>query len=93
MQNPAEPKAMSALEQHYTLAQVAQAWRVSEKTVRRMFQDKPGVLAISLPCLLPKHARRRAPRTTLRIPASLLELAHQNGTRGFQGIVRELRRG
>jgi AraC-like DNA-binding protein len=72
---------VNALEKHYTVEQVAEAWGVSTKTIRRHFQDMPGVLKLRAPSLLAR--RRRAPRTTLRIPESLLRRAHEDGTRGF----------
>jgi transcriptional regulator GlxA family with amidase domain len=32
--------------QHYTLAHLAELWCLDESTIRRMFQDEPGVLKI-----------------------------------------------
>src|SRR5258708_24303651 len=31
-------------EQHYSVAELAQLWALSEKTIRRMFENEPGVL-------------------------------------------------
>lgn len=64
-------------------------WNLSESTVRRMFEDIPGVLKVSHPRLL---KGKRAPRTILRIPASLLERMHQDRTRGFGAEVQARRR-
>jgi hypothetical protein len=58
-----------SLEQHYTVAQIAKLWGISQKTVRHLFEDRPGVLKISQARLLPHRQRR--PRTMLRIPASV----------------------
>lgn len=87
---PDEGAPCPALEKHFTVDQVAEAWGVSPKTVRRIFQDMPGVLKLQGPSLLMK--RRRSPRILLRIPESLLRRAHEDGTRGFAGKV-QLRRG
>jgi hypothetical protein len=61
------------LEPHYTLAQVAEAWGISTDTVRRMFQDEPGVLVIEP---APGRYSRRRYRT-LRIPASVADRVHR----------------
>jgi hypothetical protein len=34
-----------ALERHYSVAEVAKLWSLSDRTVKRMFEDEPGVLA------------------------------------------------
>jgi len=53
-------------ERHYTPQELAQVWRLDESTVRRLFQDEPGVLKIG-------QTGRRTKRdyVTLRIPASI----------------------
>ena len=38
-----------ALEQHYSVHQVAEMWSVSAKSVQRLFQDEPGVLKFRWP--------------------------------------------
>ena len=68
--------AASSLEAHYTPAEVAQAWGVSADTIRRMFQDEPGVLVIEP---APARFSRRRYRT-LRIPASVAERVHRRMT-------------
>jgi hypothetical protein len=46
-------------------------WNVSVETVRRLFQNEPGVLVLG------GHASGRKRRyTTLRIPQSVLERVH-----------------
>jgi hypothetical protein len=52
-------------ERHFTPKELADLWRLDESTIRRMFQDEPGVLKIG-------QAGRRHKRdyVTLRIPAS-----------------------
>ena len=59
-------------EQHYTVGEVALMWKLSRDSVRRMFKDEPGVLAIS-----PRQRRGKRAYVTLRIPQSVLELVHR----------------
>lgn len=58
----------TAFEPYFTVADIAALWKLSEDTVRRLFQHEPGVVAISQPC---HRGKRRY--ITLRIPASVLE--------------------
>ena len=69
----------ASIEKHFTVKEVAESWGIGENTVRRLFEDMPGVLRISQPTVM---KRKRAPRVTLRIPASLLDRAHQQWSRG-----------
>ena len=59
-QAPADP-----FERHFTPRELAELWKLDESTIRRMFQDEPGVLKLG-------KAGRRSTRdyVTLRIPAS-----------------------
>jgi hypothetical protein len=54
-------------EPHFTSHDLAQAWKLDESTIRRMFQDEVGVLKIG------KSGRRDGKRdyVTLRIPESV----------------------
>jgi hypothetical protein len=47
-------------------------WALSEKTVRRMFEDEEGVLQWGSP-----ETRRKRGYITLRIPESVLHRVHQ----------------
>jgi Fic family protein len=59
-------------EKHFTVQEIAEIWNVSKDTVRRMFQNEPGVLVLG------GHSSRRKRRyTTLRIPQSILERVHR----------------
>lgn len=51
---------------HFTVQELAEAWRLHEDTVRKMFQDRPGVLKVGL----------RA-RMTLRIPEDVAEKVYR----------------
>ena len=62
------------LERHYSVAEIAEQWGVSNNTVRRRFRDEPGVLDLGAPSRLvggpkKKYKRRQA---LLRIPESVL---------------------
>jgi hypothetical protein len=79
-----------ATERHYTVQEVAEMWAMSSQTVYRIFEDEAGTLKVSFPRLLSKQAKR-APRVSLRIPASVLARVHDNRSRGF-GREFQLRR-
>jgi hypothetical protein len=56
------------LEQYFTPKELGEILKVHEKTVKRMFQDEPGVLKLNQKRLL-----RGRPHVTLRIPRSVFE--------------------
>jgi hypothetical protein len=58
---------------HYTVAEVAALWRLSDDLVRKLFAKEPGVLVIGDRTL---HMGRRR-YTTLRIPEPVVERVHQ----------------
>lgn len=78
-----------ATERHYTVQEVAEMWGISEQTVYRIFQDEEGVLKLSMPRGL---TAKRAPRVSLRIPASVLERVHQQRSAGWTSKI-QLRHG
>ena len=57
----------AAFERHFTASELAEIWKLDETTIRRMFQDEPGVLKIG------KSNRRDGKRdyVTLRIPEAV----------------------
>jgi hypothetical protein len=61
-----------ALEKHYSVWELAQLWGLSEKTIRRMFVDEPGVVKWG-------HEEGRFKRAymTLRIPESVVQRVHR----------------
>jgi len=65
---------VTALERHYTVAQVAELWNWSEKRVREVFRDEPGVLQTQLRTLRPRKIRQNV---SLRIPESVLLRVHE----------------
>jgi hypothetical protein len=54
-------------ERHFTPKELAELWRLDESTIRRLFQDEPGVFKIG------KAGRRDGKRDyiTMRIPESV----------------------
>lgn len=65
-----------ALERHYTVPEVATLWGVSEKTVRRLFDEEDGVLRWGSDETLRKRGYHN-----LRIPQSVLIRVHQRRDR------------
>ena len=55
-------------ERHYSPAQLAEQWSLSEDTVRRIFEREPGVLIFENPERISSRRRR-----TMRIPESVAE--------------------
>lgn len=68
------PSSAVSTEQHFSIAQIAERWCLSEDTVRRLFEHEPGVLVIEPP--RGRMSRRRRYRT-LRIPAAVVERVHR----------------
>jgi hypothetical protein len=59
-------------EQHFTAAEVAAIWNLNVETIRRIFQNEPGVMVLQSPT---KKGKR--PYKTIRIPQSVLERVHR----------------
>ena len=78
------------LERHYSVQEVAEAWGLSDASVRRMFELEPGVLHISMPRL--QRNRKHKPHVLLRIPASVAARLHQQWSAGFGLEVKPGRR-
>jgi len=64
-------------ERHFTPKQLGELWGLDESTVRRIFQDEPGVLKIG------KSGRRDGKRDymSLRIPESVAVRVHKERSR------------
>ena len=63
---PQPESASRIFERHFSPAELAEAWNLSEDTVRRMFEREPNVLIFENP---DRGSTRR--RRTLRIPESV----------------------
>jgi hypothetical protein len=79
---PAQPMAAFE-ERHYTVAEIAALWNLSVDSVRKLFRNEAGVLAIGT--VSPRGRRRYV---TLRIPASVLERVHQQMSLSTQYLKR-----
>jgi hypothetical protein len=63
--------------QHYTVAEIASLWKLSEDTIRKLFGSEPGVLVIEAP--KPRYGKRRY--CTLRIPDFVVQRVHRKLSR------------
>jgi hypothetical protein len=64
---PALVSAELASEKHYSVAELAKLWGLSERTIRRMFENVPGVL-----CWGNSESRFNRPYKTLRVPETVM---------------------
>jgi len=63
--------AIHSAERHFSVAEIATAWNLSEDVVRRLFSNEPGVLVIGRRV---RGSKRRY--ATVRVPQSVLERVH-----------------
>lgn len=61
-----------AFERHYSVDEIARLWNLSKDSVRRLFRNELGVIAIS-----PRQRRGTRSYVTLRIPESVAERVHR----------------
>ena len=57
---------------HYTVDEIAEAWKISRDKARRLFQNEPGVLVLDNRGGLPRRRYR-----TLRIPDAVAERVYR----------------
>jgi hypothetical protein len=62
---------MTGTEKHYSIAEIANLWGLSERTTRRILDREPGILAWGQP----GDGKRRR-RLTVRVPESVLLRIH-----------------
>jgi hypothetical protein len=62
----------AAAERHYSASEVAGLWNLNVETVRRIFQNEPGIVVLQSPI-----KKYRRPYKTIRIPLSVLERVHK----------------
>ncbi len=63
-----------ATDQHYTPAELGKVWHWSPNTVRRIFEDEPGVLKVT--AAAPSRNPRRRRMVQMRIPARVAMRVH-----------------
>ena len=59
-------------ERHYSPSELAELWALSSDTIRRLFEDEPGVVTIG-----ERNPRRKRRYITLRIPESVAARLHR----------------
>jgi hypothetical protein len=64
------------LQRHYSISEIAELWRLDEKTVRRLFASEPGVVELAN-----EETRSKRSYVTRRIPESVLKRVHRRLTR------------
>ena len=69
--------AQNPFGRHFTAAELGELWQLDESTIRRLFQDEPGVLRIG------KSNRRDGKRdyVTLRIPEGVARRVYEERTK------------
>jgi hypothetical protein len=72
MTGPTAKPTSPCTERHFSPQEIAAQWGLSDDSVRRLFQNEPGVLRIGE--AKPRHKRRYL---TLRIPQSVMERVHR----------------
>ncbi len=60
------------VERHYSVAELARLWRLSTRTIRRMFENEPGVLQWGN-----SETRFKRSYVTLRIPETVVLRVHR----------------
>jgi hypothetical protein len=63
-----QPPGSGLFERHFSPAELAELWNLSEDTIRRAFERESGVLIFENPSRNPNRRRR-----TIRIPQSVAE--------------------
>jgi hypothetical protein len=69
--SPGQDSQEASFEKHFSVAELAELWSLSEQTIRRIFSGEPGVIEWG-------HNERRFKRgyKTLRIPESIVQRVH-----------------
>jgi hypothetical protein len=70
--NPQLAAEPLAAERHWSPAQVAEIWGFGPETIRRIFQNEPGVVVMTKPA-----KKNRQQHRTIRIPQTVLERVHR----------------
>jgi hypothetical protein len=68
----AAPLQDLALEKHYSATDLSRLWGLSEKTIRRLFINEPGVVKLGR-----EETRFKRAYVTLRIPESVVQRVHR----------------
>lgn len=71
--SPSAPADSPFIERHYSASELAALWNLSLDTIRRIFENEPGVLVLGDD----RGKRNRRRYTTLRIPESVAARVHR----------------
>lgn len=71
-------------EQHFSVAEIAQAWGLSANTVRGLFAEEEGVIKIQSPRALLNRNQTRKPYTSLSISVSARDRVYARLSAGFR---------
>jgi hypothetical protein len=77
--SPEEPTDI-ALEQHYSVQEIAALWGIDCKTARRLFEGEPGVFVFG-----PHESRYKRGKRSMRVPKSVVIRVHRD--RSAQGRI------
>lgn len=61
-----------ANQRHYSVIEISKLWRLSQRTVRRIFENEPGVIVWGH-----SETRRKRGYRTIRVPESVLQRVHR----------------
>jgi len=61
-----------ANEQHYSIIEISKLWALSQKTVRKIFENEPGVILWGR-----EETRHKRGYRTLRVPETVLQRVHR----------------
>jgi len=61
-----------ANEKHYSIIEISKLWALSQKTVRKIFEDEPGVIQWGT-----EETRHKRGYRTLRVPETVLLRVHR----------------
>jgi len=59
-------------ERHYSIDEISTLWALSHKTIRRIFQNEPGVIELGT-----EESRSKRAYVTRRIPESIMRRIHR----------------
>ena len=58
---------------HWTISEIAQLWKLSDETVRKIFEKEPGVISIGAE----RSTGRKRRYLTIRVPGDVLERVYR----------------
>lgn len=67
---PSSPSLYS--ERHFSVAEIAKMWSLSQDAVRKIFHNEPGVLVLG-----DQNTQHKRRYTTLRVPESIVHRVHR----------------